>query len=358
MRGGRWSLRAARSRAHVPVHVLVVEVARGGGAGREVGLRNVGPHPDEVPGLDLVPAVAEVVDALAFEHVEAVLHEVRLGNRERVSGREREDVHRHVVRDIRRKQRLEQQLMHAHERLALHLPLVPEHIGGAALIEWLVDLLEPDQATLRRRAELEARARMEVREAAGAERMGAAEVELALARDRVEERLYVLWKGVRAPAAGSEIEQVHREARAHRGRSEHARSRARPLREHALRNPLGWKDRVVALHHRPVSHQPLLWHSGPSVAPPRIPASFRLHSGARPREKPMDTVLDSRNTRELLHRLSGANRRFAEAYPGDRADRQPVHTADGGAHLFSAAITPSLRAAAYAALRHPVPDPR
>ena len=55
----------------------------------------------------------------------------------------------------------------------------------------------------------------------------------------------------------------------------------------------------------------------------------------------MDTVLDSRNTRELLHRLSGANRRFAEAYPGDRADRQPVHTVYGGAHLFSADIAAS-----------------
>ena len=37
----------------------------------------------------------------------------------------------------------------------------------------------------------------------------------------------------------------------------------------------------------------------------------------------METVLNPQNTRELLHRLSGANRRFAEAYPGDRADRQP-----------------------------------
>src|SRR5262245_19341384 len=64
----------------------------------------------------------------------------------------------------------------------------------------------------------------------------------------------------------------------------------------------------------------------------------------------MDTVLDPRNTRELLHRLSGANRRFAEAYPGDRADRQPVYTVYGGAHLFSADVAVKLGAAALRAL--------
>jgi citrate lyase beta subunit len=71
----------------------------------------------------------------------------------------------------------------------------------------------------------------------------------------------------------------------------------------------------------------------------------------------MDTVLDPRNTRELLHQLSGANRRFAEAYPGDRADRQPVHTVYGGAHLFSADVTAKLGAAALRALEENAPDP-
>jgi hypothetical protein len=70
----------------------------------------------------------------------------------------------------------------------------------------------------------------------------------------------------------------------------------------------------------------------------------------------MDTVLDARNTRELLHRLSGANRRFAEAYPGDRADRQPVHTVYGGAHLFSADVAAKLGAAAQRALQESAPD--
>jgi citrate lyase beta subunit len=71
----------------------------------------------------------------------------------------------------------------------------------------------------------------------------------------------------------------------------------------------------------------------------------------------MDTVLDTRNTRELLHRLSGANRRFAEAYPGDRADRQPVHTVYGGAHLFAADVSAKLGAAALRALEENAPDP-
>jgi hypothetical protein len=47
----------------------------------------------------------------------------------------------------------------------------------------------------------------------------------------------------------------------------------------------------------------------------------------------------------------------AEAYPGDRADRQPVHTVYGGAHLFSADITAKLGAAALRALNEYAPDP-
>lgn len=39
---------------------------------------------------------------------------------------------------------------------------------------------------------------------------------------------------------------------------------------------------------------------------------------------------------EALAKLAGANRRFAERYPGDAAGRQPVHTVYGGAHLFRA----------------------
>jgi citrate lyase beta subunit len=36
----------------------------------------------------------------------------------------------------------------------------------------------------------------------------------------------------------------------------------------------------------------------------------------------------------LLNKLSTANRKFQQTYPGDRPDRQPVHTVYGGANLF------------------------
>jgi hypothetical protein len=46
------------------------------------------------------------------------------------------------------------------------------------------------------------------------------------------------------------------------------------------------------------------------------------------------SVLEGKNLRDILARLSRANQDFAAAYPGERADRQPVHTVYGGAHLF------------------------
>ncbi len=45
---------------------------------------------------------------------------------------------------------------------------------------------------------------------------------------------------------------------------------------------------------------------------------------------------------DALKTLAGANREFAERYPGDRPDRQPVHTVYGGAHLFKSATTQKL----------------
>jgi citrate lyase beta subunit len=50
----------------------------------------------------------------------------------------------------------------------------------------------------------------------------------------------------------------------------------------------------------------------------------------------MSMVLKETALRDVLSRLSAANREFGEAYPGERADRQPVHTVYGGAHLFRA----------------------
>src|SRR5690349_16274254 len=37
---------------------------------------------------------------------------------------------------------------------------------------------------------------------------------------------------------------------------------------------------------------------------------------------------------QLLHQLQTANLHFQKTYPGDKPDRQPVHTVYGGANLF------------------------
>lgn len=70
----------------------------------------------------------------------------------------------------------------------------------------------------------------------------------------------------------------------------------------------------------------------------------------------MRTVLTDDQTRDLFARLSQANHRFAGAYPGDRADRQPVHTVYGGAHLFTADTAVRLGAAALRTLEEYAPD--
>jgi citrate lyase beta subunit len=72
----------------------------------------------------------------------------------------------------------------------------------------------------------------------------------------------------------------------------------------------------------------------------------------------MPTVLNDDNTRAQLARLSQENREFAAAYPGDRADRQPVHTVYGGAQLFTADIAQKLGAAALRAFDTYAPDAR
>ena len=38
--------------------------------------------------------------------------------------------------------------------------------------------------------------------------------------------------------------------------------------------------------------------------------------------------------KDQLAKLAEANDAFSRRYPGDRPDRQPVHTVYGGAHLF------------------------
>lgn len=50
----------------------------------------------------------------------------------------------------------------------------------------------------------------------------------------------------------------------------------------------------------------------------------------------MTLSLPSTETSRLLDQLGEANLRFQQTYPGDKPDRQPVHTVYGGANLFKA----------------------
>lgn len=62
------------------------------------------------------------------------------------------------------------------------------------------------------------------------------------------------------------------------------------------------------------------------------------------------------NSSDILGPLLEANARFAKAYPGDRPDRQPVHTVYGGAQLFKASTTKRLGELALRNLQLYAPD--
>ncbi|HEV2864328.1 MAG TPA: hypothetical protein VGX48_25240 [Pyrinomonadaceae bacterium] len=70
----------------------------------------------------------------------------------------------------------------------------------------------------------------------------------------------------------------------------------------------------------------------------------------------MKRTLTDETTREITERLGGANRDFAERYPGESMRRQPVHTVYGGAHLFRADSAPRLGSLALRALKQYAPD--
>ncbi len=59
---------------------------------------------------------------------------------------------------------------------------------------------------------------------------------------------------------------------------------------------------------------------------------------------------------EAIATLSKANEAFAKAYPGDRPDRQPIHTVYGGAHLFKATTAGKLGELALRSLDAYAPD--
>ena len=66
--------------------------------------------------------------------------------------------------------------------------------------------------------------------------------------------------------------------------------------------------------------------------------------------------LTERDLKPILRELRDVNAEVARAYPGERDDRQPVHTVYGGAHLFRANSAQRLGALALTALEEYAPD--
>jgi hypothetical protein len=71
---------------------------------------------------------------------------------------------------------------------------------------------------------------------------------------------------------------------------------------------------------------------------------------------PMKTTLSSVDLERIAAPLRTANAAFAALYPGERADRQPVHTFYGGAQLFKADTARRLGELARKALHDNAPD--
>ncbi len=70
----------------------------------------------------------------------------------------------------------------------------------------------------------------------------------------------------------------------------------------------------------------------------------------------MSLSLPTDEIQSLLSELQEANQRFKQIYPGDRVDRQPVHTLYGGAQLFKAGLHRKLGTLAVRALNAYAPD--
>ncbi len=72
----------------------------------------------------------------------------------------------------------------------------------------------------------------------------------------------------------------------------------------------------------------------------------------------MTTSLSDAAVAAALASLAKPNRRFQQDYPGERGERQPLHTVYGGAQLFRATTTQKLGELALAHLREYAPDAR
>jgi citrate lyase beta subunit len=70
----------------------------------------------------------------------------------------------------------------------------------------------------------------------------------------------------------------------------------------------------------------------------------------------MSTSIPSKKRKKIFEKLESANKAFQKIYPGDRSDRQPVHTLYGGANLFKFDSARSLGERALETFNTYVPD--
>src|SRR5258707_9473987 len=70
----------------------------------------------------------------------------------------------------------------------------------------------------------------------------------------------------------------------------------------------------------------------------------------------MQLTIKESEKESLLSSLKIANLAFQEKYPGDRPDRQPVHTVYGGANLFKSDTCPRMGETALKNLRTYAPN--
>src|SRR5476649_2706356 len=70
----------------------------------------------------------------------------------------------------------------------------------------------------------------------------------------------------------------------------------------------------------------------------------------------MKFSIDNEQKESLLSMLKTANLEFQKKYPGDKPDRQPVHTVYGGANLFKSDTTVKMGEVALRNLQTYAPD--
>ncbi len=84
------------------IDIFVQQVAERARSTGVAGLGAEGAQPHEIAGFHLDPILVQVIDRLAFEHVQAMLHDVGFIEGNDAAGLEGNDGHVHVVAQIHR----------------------------------------------------------------------------------------------------------------------------------------------------------------------------------------------------------------------------------------------------------------